>query len=87
MGFSHEPVLLGDIGATNARFALLSNGVLGPIEYFTVAEFPRFDDVIDAFLDRDGRPLAGARRHARGCGAGRPGSLCAHQLPVDHRCA
>ena len=58
MGCSHEPVLLGDIGATNARFALLSNGALGPIEYFTVAQFPRFADVIKAFLDRDGRPSA-----------------------------
>ena len=58
MGFYHEHVLLGDIGATNARFALLSNGVLGPIKYFTVAEFPRFTDVLNAFLDGDGRPLS-----------------------------
>src|SRR5262245_50987968 len=51
MGFSHERVLLGDIGATNARFALLSDGAVGPIRYFTVAQFPRFADVIDAFFD------------------------------------
>lgn len=56
MGFSQEHVLLGDVGATNARFAFLSNGVVGPIKYFTVAEFPRFTDVVNAFLDCDGRP-------------------------------
>ena len=58
MGCSHEDVLLGDIGATNARFALLSDGVLGPIKYFTVAEFPRFPDVVVAFFDGDRRPSA-----------------------------
>src|SRR5262245_17722382 len=45
-------VLLGDIGATNARLALLSNGALGPIEWFTVAEFARFADVVDRFFER-----------------------------------
>ena len=39
MDFSHEHRLLGDIGATNVRFALLSNGVLGPIKWFTVADW------------------------------------------------
>src|SRR4029453_12065629 len=57
--------LLGDIGATNARFALLSNGVLGPIKWFTVAEFPRFPDVVNAFLDGNRPPLA-VRRAALG---------------------
>ena len=56
MGLPPEHVLLGDIGATNARLALLSNGVLGPVENFTVAEFARFADVVDVFLHRDGRP-------------------------------
>jgi glucokinase len=51
MDFSHEHRLLGDIGATNVRFALLSNGVLGPIKWFTVADFPRFTDAVNAFLD------------------------------------
>jgi hypothetical protein len=37
MGSSPEYALLGDIGATNARLALLSKGLLGPIERFTVA--------------------------------------------------
>ena len=49
MGFSHGRMLLGDIGATNARLALLSNGVLGPIKCLTVAEFPRFADAVTAF--------------------------------------
>src|SRR5260221_3212572 len=51
MDFSHEHRLLGDIGAKNVRFALLSNGVLGPIKWFTVADFPRFTDAVTAFLD------------------------------------
>ena len=57
MGFSRERLLLGDIGATNAKFAVLSNGVLGPVKSFAVADFPRFVDVVDAFLDSDCRPL------------------------------
>ena len=43
-------VLLGDIGATNARFALLANGQLGPVKRLDVAEFPRFADAAAAFL-------------------------------------
>ena len=58
MGRSHEHVLLGDIGATNARLAILSDGVLGPIKYFSVAEFPRFADVVNAFLAGDRRSAA-----------------------------
>jgi glucokinase len=45
-----DHVLLGDIGATNARLALLSDGVLGPVASFTVADFARFADAVDAFL-------------------------------------
>ena len=63
MGCSHEHVLLGDIGATNARLALLSDGVLGPVKYFAVAEFPRFPDVVDAFFDGD-RPPSAVRQAA-----------------------
>ncbi len=43
-------VLLGDIGATNARFARLSDGALGPIRNFSVADFPHFTDVVGTFL-------------------------------------
>ena len=58
MGSSPEHVLLGDIGATNARLALLSNGVLGPIDSFNVAEFARFTDALDAFLQRHCRHVS-----------------------------
>jgi glucokinase len=42
--------LLGDIGATNARFSLLAKGALGPIEWFEVARHPRFGDAVAEFL-------------------------------------
>jgi glucokinase len=58
MGSSPEYVLLGDIGATNARLALLSKELLGPIEWFTVAEFARFADAVDAFLKRHCRHVS-----------------------------
>ena len=44
-------VLLGDIGATNARFALLANGKLGRVRTFNVADFALFDDVVAGFLE------------------------------------
>lgn len=59
MDFVPKHVLLGDIGATNARLALLSNGVLGPIRNFSVVDFPDFRHVIDAFLDGDCRSVIG----------------------------
>jgi glucokinase len=55
MGSSPGRMLLGDIGATNARLALLSDGVLGPVEWFAVAQFARFGDAVEAFLERNGR--------------------------------
>ena len=42
--------MLGDIGATNARFALLTNGTLGPVKSFDVANFGRFIDAAAVFL-------------------------------------
>lgn len=42
--------MLGDIGATNARFALLTNGALGPVKSFDVADFGRFIDAAAVFL-------------------------------------
>ena len=47
-----ERVLLGDIGGTNARFALMDDGVIGPIEHLKVADFPTIGDAITAFLKR-----------------------------------
>jgi glucokinase len=49
------PLLLGDIGATNARFALLTNGVLGPVKNFDVASFARFIDAAAIFLKDHGQ--------------------------------
>jgi glucokinase len=46
-----EQTLLGDIGATNARFSLLANDVLGPVAEFEVARYARFPDVVAAFLN------------------------------------
>jgi len=45
-----ECVLLGDIGATNARFALATESVLGPVTTFEVNRFARFTDVVNLFL-------------------------------------
>jgi glucokinase len=47
-----EHILLGDIGATNARFTLLANGVLGNIEWFEVACYVQFADAVRAFLNK-----------------------------------
>lgn len=44
-------VLLGDIGATNARFAELADGQLGEMKSFQVAHFRTFEEVLGAFLD------------------------------------
>ena len=54
---SAKHVLLGDIGATNARFALLANGALGPVKSFDVASFARFADAAAIFLKDHCRQL------------------------------
>jgi glucokinase len=46
--------LLADIGATNARFALLANGELGPVKTFEVARFAQFADAARDFLKDHG---------------------------------
>jgi glucokinase len=43
-------VLLGDIGATNARFALMTDGLLGPVKWIAVARYPQFADAIEDLL-------------------------------------
>jgi glucokinase len=45
-----ESILVGDIGATNARFALISNGNIKAINSFEVAKFRKFTDVLALFL-------------------------------------
>jgi glucokinase len=53
-------VLLGDIGATNARFALASKDVLGQVRTFEVAKYPQFEDALTLFLDEVGLPVEDA---------------------------
>jgi glucokinase len=54
-------ILLADIGATNARFALLRRGgEIGPVRTLAVADYPRFTDAVVAFLAREGSSPAGA---------------------------
>jgi glucokinase len=55
-----EPTLLADIGATNARFSLLANGVLGPVVNFEVAGFARFADAVADFLKTNDDQAPGA---------------------------
>jgi glucokinase len=57
-----DHILLGDIGATNARFALLTDGILGPVKWLDVCEFARFTDAVDTFLNGHGyqSPITGA---------------------------
>jgi glucokinase len=47
-----ECVLLADVGGTNVRFAVVSDGVLGPIEHTAVADHASFDDALAAFMAR-----------------------------------
>jgi glucokinase len=47
---SGPPVVLGDIGGTTARFALLTGGELSPIEHLSDADYPCFADVLRQFL-------------------------------------
>src|SRR5262249_8466963 len=54
-------ILLADIGATNARFALLrEDGEIGPVRIRPVAEYPRFTDAVADFLQGQGAVPAAA---------------------------
>jgi glucokinase len=50
-----EAMLLGDVGATNARFAVLFDEMLGSIERIEVADHPTFDGALKHFLQSHGR--------------------------------
>jgi glucokinase len=47
--------LLGDIGGTTARLAVLDGGTVGPVEHLPVAEHSSALDMIGEFLGRAGR--------------------------------
>jgi glucokinase len=47
-----ELTVLGDIGGTTARFAVLDAGKLGVIDHMNVADYPCFADVLKEFLDQ-----------------------------------
>jgi glucokinase len=56
-----EQTLLGDIGATNARFSLMANGALGPVTELEVARYARFPDAVADFLNHHGDPVQVSR--------------------------
>jgi glucokinase len=49
---SVEGVVLADVGGTNVRFALLTGGVLGPIEHMAVRDHKHFTDALAVFMTR-----------------------------------
>ena len=49
-----DSILLGDIGGTNARFAILNRGTIGPIEYIGVAGCSGVIEAIRKYLGRRG---------------------------------
>jgi glucokinase len=49
-----DQALLADVGGTNARFALLDRGTIGPIAHLKVADYDTPADAMAAFLDEQG---------------------------------
>ncbi|MDA9479677.1 glucokinase [Bradyrhizobium sp. CCBAU 65884] len=47
---SKATTLLADIGGTNARFALLADGKIGPISHIAVGDFGTFQQALAAYL-------------------------------------
>ena len=47
-----QRTVLGDVGGTNVRFAVLSGDVLGPIEHMAVRDHAQFAEALAAFLAR-----------------------------------
>jgi glucokinase len=52
VNLAREQTLLGDIGGTTARFAVLTGDALSPIEHLPVSEYRSMIDAIHGFLDR-----------------------------------
>ena len=57
------PILLGDIGGTNARFSILIDSFAEPVHLTTVktAEYPTIDDAKFVVTVPDGLPRCGAK--------------------------
>jgi glucokinase len=53
-------VVLGDIGGTNARFALAGKDALGEVRSFEVAKYPLFMDALALFLEEVSSPITHA---------------------------
>jgi glucokinase len=69
MGESAQPTvwLVGDVGATNARFGLVNpDGAIVHSGVLACADFPRIGDALHTYLGRRGRlpiPRIGALAH------------------------
>lgn len=61
---SDGAALIGDIGATNARFALARRGVAEAVDILKVADYPSLRDAIEAYLAK--QAASGAKRPTRG---------------------
>jgi glucokinase len=55
-------IVLGDIGATNARFALAHEDGIDLVRSLEVAKFPQFNDALAAFLKERSLPITSIRR-------------------------
>jgi glucokinase len=47
---AHEKILLGDIGGTTARFAVLTGDALGPVEHLAVSQHRSMAHAVDNYL-------------------------------------
>jgi glucokinase len=83
--FMPERILLADIGGTNARFACLDGGRLGPVASVAVADYPRFDQAVTAFLSRrgEGTPVSAAVFAVAGPVEGNHASLTNSSWVID----
>lgn len=73
---SVERTVLGDVGGTNVRFAVLAADVLGPIEHIAVRDHAQFADALAAFLERQ-PDRAAIRRAIFGVAGAVEGNRCA----------
>lgn len=65
---ARDQTLLGDIGGTTARFAVLTGDTLGPIDHLVVSRYRSMIDAVDSYLG--GRPDRKRVRAAVLCVAG-----------------